>query len=185
MMQYTEAEQVQFAAERLLPIVKMVMYAETPYPKINDRIKKQNLLIKKIFGEKEITVNLRPSYHQTSRFIPAASGVVNGGPRMVLYVSAIMNNYTDNQAHWIRCIMHERDHLSEMKQGNISKINLELEIHMQALTTEFVTVPMKEEYGVMLSKGDQKHYNAWIKAGRSEKNLIWRNYIQTLLSPVL
>lgn len=184
MIQYSESEQIQFATERLYPIIKMVMNAQLSCPEINGRIKKQDELIRKRFGGKKITVNMRPSYNEISRLVPAASGILNGEPRIVLYIPAIMNNYVDNQSHWIRCIMHERDHLTEMK-GNISKVDLELEIHMHALTTQFVTVPMKEKCGVVLSSNDQKHYNAWIRAGRSEKSPVWRDYIKTLLSPVL
>ncbi len=181
---YTEREQVNFALSQLKPIVDMVMGANTPYPAVNERIKQQDALIKRRFGSRPLVVNLRPTYHVKSPWIPAASGVVSDGPRIVMYVSAIMNNWVDNLPHWIRCLMHERDHLTEM-EGNISKVNLELETHMHALTTEFVTVPMKERYMVTLSRNDQKHYDAWVRAGRTEKSQVWRDYIKSLLSPVL
>jgi len=182
--QYTEAEQVDFALSRLKPIVMKVMAAETPYPEVNERVKQQEVLIKQKFGDKGLVVNFRPSYHAKSPWIPAASGVLNGGPHIVMYVSAVMNNWVDNESHWIRCLMHERDHLTEMK-GNIPKVDLDVEIHMHALTTQFVTVPMKEKHRVTLSRNDQKHYEAWVRAGRSEKSPIWRDYMKSLLSPVL
>lgn len=180
---YSEEEQKEFAFRKIYPVVDMVMHAKTPYPDINQRIIEQDLLIGKRFGKKSVDINLHLGYNKLSRFVAAAVGVTNGQPRIVFYIPAIMNNYFDNQSHWITTTMHERYHLTE-RVVNSEGVNLELEIHIHGLTTKFVTVPLKEKHKVILSKNDQRFYDAWVRSGRSENSPIWRKFISDLHSPV-
>ena len=182
---YTEAQQIQFVEKEIRPLLNMVINARLPFPAINERIKSQDALILQRFKGKPIIIVLSPLYHNISKQIGAASGIEpTGEPKIVLYLPSIMDDYADNPSSLLRKIMHERDHLTEILR-NESSINLELETHMQALTTEFVTVPLKEKYQVTLSYSDQKHYDAWVKSGRNEKSQFWKDYIRSLLAPVL
>src|SRR3989344_4401419 len=77
--------QQRFVNNTLLPILKMVMDAQLPYPEINKRILVQDGLIKKRFNGKKIEVRINYSYHNLSKQIGAASGILpDGNPGIAL-----------------------------------------------------------------------------------------------------
>lgn len=180
---HSREQQIKFIEKELYPVIKAVALAEVPYPEVNDRIRRQNELIRKRFGEKKIRVNLRARYHQTDRRIHAITRIgERGEPEMILYIPALMDDRERNWASLLRKVMHERDHLTEII-SNDKQSGVEDEIHLHGLTTEFVTRPL-EKY-VALSPSDRRYLDAWIDSGRNEKSPVWRDYMQSLLTPVL
>lgn len=181
---YTDAQVKQFVNNELVPIVKMVMEATTPYPEINNRFKGQTELISKRFpGKPTNNVALQMVYTHVSKWVAGSSRLnEKGNPEIRLYVPAIMDNWAGNRSRIIYIIMHERDHLTELIPNRKDGISLDIETHIHALTTQYVVVPLKEKYEITLSRDEQRHYDAWIKAGRKENSPIWRESIRLLLS---
>ncbi len=182
--QYTQAQVTEFANNELIPVVQMVMSATTPYPEVNDRVNKQTVLISRRFkGKPANNVVLQTVYTRVSKFVAGSSRVnEKGNPEITLYVPAIMDNWAGNRSRIIYIIMHERDHLTELIPDRKDGISLDVETHIHALTTQYVVVPLKEKYEITLSRDEQRHYDAWVKAGRTERSPVWRESIQTLLS---
>ena len=183
-----QEDMVKFIDREIRPVLVMVMDAKMPYPIINERVKEQDRLIRKIFGKKPIKITLRPTFHSLGPRVRAASGIDEAGnPKIVMFVPSIMDGYAnfgESFSSLVRTVMHERDHLTEMTM-NRTHVDLGVEIHMQALTTKFVTVPMVEKYNINVSPNDRKHYNAWVDNGRDEKSFGWRQYMEKLLAPAL
>jgi len=125
-------------------------------------------------------------YHPSSKQIHAASGIKpTGEAHIVLYIPAIMDECPCDQATIVQKIMHERDHLTEIMKNEVGNFNAVKEAHFHALTTEFVTVPLKEKYNVVLSYNYRRHYEAWVKSGKTEKSFYWQSYIHSLMESVL
>ncbi len=181
---YTQAQVTEFANKELIPVVQMVMGATTPYPEVNDRVNKQTMLISRRFkGKPTNNVVIQTVYTRVSKFVAGSSRInEKGNPELTLYVPAIMDNWAGNRSHIIYIIMHERDHLTELIPNRKDGISLEIETHIHALTTQHVVVPLKEKYGVTLSQDEQRHYDAWVRAGRTEKSPVWKESIKTLLT---
>jgi hypothetical protein len=181
---YTEAQLKQFINNELVPIVRMVVEATTPYPEVNERVKKQTALISQRFKDKPAnSVVLQMVYTHVSKWVAGSSRInEKGNPEITLYVPAIMDNWAGSRSRIIYIIMHERDHLTELIPNRKDGISLDIETHIHALTTQYVVVPLKEKHGVTLSRDEQRHYDAWVKAGRTEKSSVWRESIRILLS---
>lgn len=80
--------------------------------------------------------------------------------------------------------MHERDHLTEMTK-TATRVDLENETHIHALTAEFVLLPLIGKYKQTCSSNDLGHYTAWANSDRNEKSPIWRNHMKVLYGPAL
>ena len=183
----SSVEQLQFRETNIMPILAMVMDKKLPYPEINNRVKKQDELIQRRFGSKKVHITLSGFYAPLSQRVSMASGIeADGSPAVVVRIPSIMDQYepASFDCTFIREIMHERDHLTEMTK-NATQVDLENEIHVHALTAEFVLVPLIGKYKKSCAQGDLMHYTAWINSGRNEKSPIWRNYIKQLYAPVL
>ncbi len=186
-MKRSSAQQLQFRDSYIMPILSAVMDKKLPYTEINDRVKKQDELIAQHFAGKKIHITLRGFYSPLSPQIRMASGIeANGDPGVVVYMPAIMDQFESSsfECSFIRTIIHERDHLTEMTHS-VTRIDLENEIHIHALTAEFVLIPLIGKYRKTCSLNDLGHYTAWIKSGRNEKNPIWRNHMKVLYGPTL
>lgn len=192
---YSLQEQVKFLYGDLDRMMDKVNAADFIYKEINKRIGEQNVLLKRRFGDKRIKV--RPSflYHPLSRYLSSFSEIIPPDqPRIIFFIPSIMDGYGNNPLFLLIMILHERDHLIVMKKANVAEedkiiLNLEDEIIALALTTEFITTPIKENYkgvkDLILPRGDENHYRAWVEAGRSEKSPVWRSYVKNMMSPVL
>lgn len=181
------AEQIQFSDTQIKPLLGMIMDRKLPFPEINDRVAKQEELIDRHFGGKKTHIRLRGFYSPLSPLIPMASGIsASGDPEIIVYLPAVMDAFSHSsfRCTFVRQIMHERDHLTEMTK-NVVGVNLENETHIHALTAEFVLVPLIGKYKQTCAPNDINHYNAWIKSGRNEKSPIWKDHMKRLYAPAL
>ncbi len=181
-MKRSGAQQLQFRDAFIMPILGSLMEKKLSYPEINDRVRKQDELIAQRFRGKKVHITLRGFYSPLSPLVRAAAGIENNGdPGIIVYLPAIMDQYEAGsfECSFMRSIMHERDHLTEMVKSN-SRVDLENETHVHALTAEFVLIPLIGKYKQTCSSNDLLHYTAWINSGRNEKSPIWWKHMKGL-----
>lgn len=183
----SSAEQLKFRDTYIMPILGMMMERKLPYPEINQRINKQEELIARRFGGKKTHIRLRGFYSPLSPLVPAASGISDEGePQIMIFLPSVMDAFSKPSfgCTFLRQIMHERDHLTEMAK-NADHVDLANETHIHALTAEFVLILLIGKYKQTCAPNDVNHYNAWIKSGRNEKSPIWRDHMKHLYAPAL
>ncbi|MEY4604653.1 MAG: hypothetical protein RIT43_1945 [Bacteroidota bacterium] len=195
---YSPQEQNSFFKEVILPFLNGITTHTSPYPEINERSKVQQKIIQNRFGGKHLRIEPHTTYAPQSSLTFATSDVTTDGiPRISIAIPAFMDQYfwlkTTNKPRWqeafevfvVAGIMHELDHLTETPKVNAKTFNVEVEIHINALTTQYVTSVLVEKYHKQVYLSDEFQYRAWISANRNEKSPIWRKAIKDLYAPLM